>query len=809
MVWNMLVGFTMLGVAVSAGTSPAPPTEGLSVRIDDVADRRWIGRDWQACRLQDWRIADGELVNEDSRLPIRTAHALVVRLAPDDPSEPIHLSTTIRPVGKGPLGASSFAGLLIGVGHEGIDPRLSALVQQVPAPDGGMLAVVDGAGAPRVLDFSTPREGGFRWSLPRDVGMDDLVEMPDQRRGSETSVFKRTGSVTVRLSIQPRDGRFDLRLAVADGDVVLSETLVTGVDRSHVDGGIALVGHRDRRVRGVGWGFGGIDVESKVLEEWVDEDDLGWGPVLAAPYTLDRTDDGVHSLAMNVLFAPIAPDDLEEVALELRTRDGSWRPVDGGALDGDSASMRFEIPDVEEYLDRSYRITGRCNGVEFEHRGRLHAAPENRPLRVASLNCVKNITAHSAWNRAGVWYPHEDLVDRVASTRPDLYFFAGDQIYEGDVSGPDRQQLLLDYHTKYQRWLRSFGELVRDRPCVIIPDDHDVYHGNIWGAGGVRAVARDDLTAQDAGGYRLSAREVNAIHRTQVGNLPKRMVEGPIGQGIEPYTTRLRYGPADFAILADRMWKDSPSVMVPEAKIRNGWIRAPDVDPVDADAVDASFLGESQELFLEAWARQRDDRSPRKIVLSQTPWVNVATLPPGKDGRVIPSLEIYGPDEYAPDDEPVADGDSGGWPQTARNRAVALLQEADALHLCGDQHLGSLVQYGIDRHRDGPYAFTPPAVANTWPRRWMPSEPGRNREPDAPRYTGDFRDGWGNLMTIHAVTNPQDRGVFPRRLHDLSPGFGIVEVAPMTGAIRLEAWPRWLDPIDDSHQYAGFPFVID
>jgi hypothetical protein len=399
-------------------------------------------------------------------------------------------------------------------------------------------------------------------------------------------------------------------------------------------------------------------------------------------------------------------------------------------------------------------------------------------------------------------------VERVDAHRPDFYFFAGDQIYEGDVTPVDRSRIVLDYHTKYQRWLRSFGELVRDRPSVIIPDDHDVYHGNIWGAGGILAKARDGMTQQDAGGYKLSADMVNAVHRTQVGNLPECRVPGPIGQGIDPYTTRLRYGPVDFAIVADRMWKDSATVKVPEAKVRNGWFKNPDFDPRDADVEGAEFLGPTQEAFLEGWASDRDPKSPRKIVLSQTPWVNVATLPPGRDDGVVPRLTIHKAGEYAEDDEPAADTDSGGWPQTARTRAVRSLAEADALHLCGDQHLGSLVQYGIDEHRDGSFAFTPPAVANTWPRRWMPVERGGNPWEGAPRYAGDFEDGFGNLVTVFVVTNPEDRRLEPRRLFDLSPGYGIVEVDPEDGSLLLEAWPRWADPTEDAQQYDGFPFEI-
>ena len=64
-------------------------------------------------------------------------------------------------------------------------------------------------------------------------------------------------------------------------------------------------------------------------------------------------------------------------------------------------------------------------------------------------------------------------------------------------------------------------------------------------------------------------------------------------------------------------------------------------------------------------------------------------------------------------------------------------------------------------------------------------------------------------MTVFAVTNPEDRGIAPRRLYDLSPGYGMVEVDPVGGGLVLEAWPRWSEPDeDDAAQYPGFPFRI-
>ena len=61
----------------------------------------------------------------------------------------------------------------------------------------------------------------------------------------------------------------------------------------------------------------------------------------------------------------------------------------------------------------------------------------------------------------------------------------------------------------------------------------------------------------------------------------------------------------DFAVLSDRLWKSSPTLAVPEAQFRNGWIQNTDFDPRDADSPDAELLGPEQERFLASWAEER------------------------------------------------------------------------------------------------------------------------------------------------------------------------------------------------------------
>jgi hypothetical protein len=161
--------------------------------------------------------------------------------------------------------------------------------------------------------------------------------------------------------------------------------------------------------------------------------------------------------------------------------------------------------------------------------------------------------------------------------------------------------------------------------------------------------------------------------------------------------------------------------------------------------------------------------------------------------------------EYAENDVPVADMDSNGWPPTGRNKALRVMRKGFAVHIAGDQHLASTVQYGIDDWGDAGFALCTPSVANFWPRRWFPSIPGKNRKPGSPRYTGDYEDGFGNKMTVHAVANPHLYGKEPAQRHNLAAGYGIVRFHRSTREITFENWPIWSDPKKGGKPYPGWP----
>jgi hypothetical protein len=116
------------------------------------------------------------------------------------------------------------------------------------------------------------------------------------------------------------------------------------------------------------------------------------------------------------------------------------------------------------------------------------------------------------------------------------------------------------------------------------------------------------------------------------------------------------------------------------------------------------------------------------------------------------------------------------------------------------------VKHGIDTYRDGPYAFTAPAIVNTiYGRWWHPEDekPGVGNPVGGPLpWTGDYEDGLGNRITMLAYANPENRDQREVR----GDGYGIVRFSKASGKTTFECWPRFVDlSKGDSGQYPGWP----
>jgi alkaline phosphatase D len=540
-------------------------------------------------------------------------------------------------------------------------------------------------------------------------------------------------------------------------------------------------------------------------------DDRAYGPILFTLYTVSR-----GTLKLAAQFPPME-DSSQPAELQIGDGQGNWRSVATASLDPDAWNATFRVPNWDANREQSYRVVYQMEGDDGEKKtcvyaGTIRKDPINQPdVVIGLLTCI--------WDFG---FPHADFTKHLAHHHPDLLLWTGDQIYEpvggyGVVESRSADLLepaMLDFLRKWYIFGWSTRDLTREIPSVCMTDDHDMYHGNIWGCGGrpTNPALGYGMAAQDSGGYKMSPRWVNMVQRVQTSHLPDPFDSTPVEQGISVYYTHLCWGGVSLGILEDRKWKSAPRQQLPGADIRNGFARNPTWNAAaQSNVADAELLGQRQLDFLEDWAGDWSGGIWMKFAVSQTPFLCLHTEPDGDyyddqdPNEKIPDVGIY-----LTGDHPVADHDSGGWPQRGRNAAIQKFRKAFAPHLNGDQHLGSTCHYGVEEFRDGVYSVCTPAISNLWPRRWFPPDRGANALPGRPN-TGDYLDAFGNRMTVFAVANPaRFQGPGLEDLRYRVTGYTIVRCNRATRKITIAEWPRWVDPsAPAARPYDGWPITID
>lgn len=524
-------------------------------------------------------------------------------------------------------------------------------------------------------------------------------------------------------------------------------------------------------------------------------DERKYGPILWTQHTLSN---GI--LKMSVQMIPIGNDN-SSIHLHIKGKE-----IQEATIDKDGRNALFKIMDWNSHKEHEYSVIYNNKvGKTYTYDGIIKKMPSPDSLKLAALSCVDDRG-----------FPHQDLVDNVAAHKVDIYSFHGDQLYERVGEYGVERNSKLDYLRKWYVFGWSFRELMRNNPTIIIPDDHDVFHGNLWGCGGKAADVSlgYGYDAQDSGGYKEPPEFVNMVHRTQTGHLPDPFDATPVQQNISVYYNELNYGGVSFAILGDRQWKSAPQPLFPDAAIENGWPQNKSWNAkTEAFHPEAELLGQRQEQFLEHWVSNWSENTYFKTLISQSPFCNIATLPADiYHDKYVPGLPRYKKGEYPPDDRPVADFDSNGWPQNKRNDALKIIRKAFALHVTGDQHLGSTGHYGVDEYGDAGFWISTPAVSNLWPRRWFPAQAATDGKmaSDTRRYTGNFEDGFGNKITVRAIANPYDIDRQPSMVFDKAPGYSIIRFDKKGRTMQLEVWPRWASPKQekDNKPYEGWPVQI-
>ena len=742
------LGAATLGLPRSSQAAAHTETASFKSNWHTLPDRVWLGEDVWANPMEDWRINDGAAESRTSG-GNRNIHLLTHQLT--NAGGRLEMSVELEQVKV--EGSDSGAGFRLGIRSDINEYRSNCFAK------GGIDAGISGT----------------------DLMLGDAKSRINTLRPTR---------VKLHLSGAPDgDGYgFTLKAFNESGNELGSVT--TNVARNALRGNVALVNNFDvevRRGRGTlsrfrDWSVGG--------DAFTVNPSHRFGPILWSMYSLSdsRSDEG-FVMKLSALTGPLGEGDNRDIEL-LVQRDGSWESLGFAPLDRDAWTATFRIAQWNEKAATPFKLVYKqrqLDGSEVAHErtGIIRANPVGRPLRIGALTCQNDYA-----------FPYEPVAHNLLKLDPDLLYFSGDQLYEnhggyGIIREP-AGLAILNYLRKFYQHGWAFGEAMRDRPTLCIPDDHDVFQGNIWGEGGAAMKGND---TSSLGGYREPARMVNAVHKTNAAHHPDPYDATSVKQGISVYYGDMVYGGVGFAILADRQFKSAPE-HVDTGEGRLDHVEEKDFDTSTLDKPGLDLLGERQEKFLAHWAGDWRGHS-MKVLLSQTVFSGLATHHGGFDGYLK------------------ADLDSGSWPQTPRNRVVRLLREAMPLHINGDQHLTSLSQYGADEQRDSCWAFCTPAIAVGYPRWWRPDELG---EPHAKRPqhglpdTGEYLDGLGNKTYVYAIGNPIVPTTWNRyeRAHQKGSGFGFVTVDTQKKTYFIESFRFSVDATDgdSDNQFPGWPVLI-
>ncbi|MBN1482594.1 alkaline phosphatase D family protein [candidate division KSB1 bacterium] len=708
----------------------------------DTVDRTWIGADFWSVPLEDWQVKNGRLecIGKRSNMRVNVLTAFIKEGEGD-------VSVSVR-MGLFKAGKPATAGLRLGIWDEE-DQDVRALCYHGHGLDVGV---------------SSERQlvlGPAKMDLPANFDVTDF---------------------TLKVTASSSDNGYDVFLEAKDVNGVFA-----GLAESEIEdmrGLIALFNsHPDRwEVENLAcfW-FDDLSLSGSKLQ---NEPDNAFGPILWSMYTLSR---GV--MKMTAHMPPIGTNDTQTVQLQL-DNDG-WQTVAEAPIDSNAFVAVFKIENWDATKDTPYRLVYEDNaGAVSYYTGVIRHDPVDKPLVLGGMTC-----------QFGSGFPYTPLVKNLSTHDPDMLYFSGDQIYESNggygIYRFPADLAITNYLGKFYMFGWAFGDLMRNRPTVCTPDDHDVFQGNLWGEGGVNnPIEQWQRLTDSSGGYVQPAEMVEVVHKTQCSHLPDPYDPTPMAQGISVWYTDLIYGRISFAIVSDRIFKSGPQ-KVAWWPGRADHLKQVLPDPFALDEPGLELLGDRQMEFLENWIRDWRG-ADMKVLLSQTIFMNAATHH-GGEKMVL-----------------VADLDSGGWPQTSRNQALDLMRKAFAFHIAGDQHLPTLIQYGIDDFRDGSWAFCTPAIYVGYERRFLPEQVGIDivnpPEHGLPN-TGEFYDGFGNPNYVYAVGNPVDEPrQSPRYDHgqDKSSGYGIITFDQIERTITVEAWHFNIDvttPHPDN-QFPGWPLVL-
>ncbi|MEM7558341.1 MAG: twin-arginine translocation signal domain-containing protein, partial [Planctomycetota bacterium] len=340
---------TLGAAAAAAGLSPTESQASSSANANECSwsktnDRVWLGGQYWANPMEDWRISDG-VAEVQSGGGNRNIHLITHQLT--DPAAGFETQVTVQQIGEAKKAGG--AGFRVGIKTEINEYRSNAF-----ANNGVQIGL----------------RGKQLFVGPKSVDTELDINEP------------------TKLHLVAEGAEKQVKLTLTAGDYEVSHTVAA----DQLLGNIAVVSNFDPKL-------GAQQGAKHRFTEWTASGDAftidgsrSFGPILWGMYSLSdsRSDEG-FVLKATALTGPLGEEDSKKVELQVE-HGQKWKSLDTAELDSDAWTATFRIPNWDATVSRPFRMVYRekhTDGSETESdwTGKFRANPSGRPLRMAALTC--------------------------------------------------------------------------------------------------------------------------------------------------------------------------------------------------------------------------------------------------------------------------------------------------------------------------------------------------------------------------------------------------------------------------------------
>ena len=732
-------------------------------------DRVWVGADYWANRLQDWRIHDGRLECIGSNRSLRTVHLLTQSLGPVEGHFSMRIETGL--LSEKARRAGAYAGFLIGAGSPKDDYRLRALVHQAHGKNGGIITGINGRGQLVVMDNENKRK-------PLNLERDGLAG------------GKRIPAGGVRLNLKARlvEGEYKLILHALDlkSGKTLDSAYVEGISRKRLHGNIALAVHVPDTSAGQSFWFKKWKIHGPKI---VEHPDRAYGPILGTHYTISR-----QKLHMTAQLPPLSKQNHQRVKLEIRQKgEKDWKQAARSPIKTPGYTAAFHIDNWNSTEEWYYRLSYPLQEQNESswYKGTIPKEPTGDLVLAGLQNQAllpESFGEEFNFSKDSLWFPHRKLIRNLERHQPDMILYSGNQVnraYPVRWNEDKPHQAYLDYLYRWYLFCWANQELSRNIPSLILPAPQDLYQDSLWGGTDLK---QPEIFQAVRGGYKMPAPFINMVQRTQAGHLPPPYDPSPNQQGIPALYTDLVYGGIGFAFVEARKFKSPPNPSPSEG-----------YNPKD-------LFGARQLQFLREWTKDWS-QTEMKVVISQEALSCLYTqTPPAMQKEKNTAMAVFPKDRDTLNLQKAKNRNTNGWPSAGRNKALREVRKGHALMITAGNNPAHLIQHGIKNWSDASYAFGLPQATPQNNRGWYLTDTAHTLRMDRIPYTGNFRDGFNNLISIKALTNPI-RENQPGQKPFKGTGFGTVRFNHSERRATLAVWPLSDNPVYAS-PHEGWPVSI-